>query len=247
MPAWRTPPASVKLGAAEVHVWRVPLDVGAPATAATLSDEERARASRFHFEQTRSRFIAGRSAVRDILARYTPDRRAPGELRFVTGPYGRPALAEPDGPRFNFSRSGPLGLCAVGANPTMGVDLELIRPIPEAGSITRSHFSPREQELLASLHEPPESLAFQAAFYATWTRKEAFIKALGLGLAQPLDSFSVTMLPHQRPRLLEVPDGQPAAWTLRAFTPAPGYEGALAIRAGGVRLLFWTWTPPAAR
>lgn len=245
---WRTAPALVKLGRGEVHIWKVALDASAGAAAheVTLSEEERARASRFHFAETRNRFVAGRSAMRDILARYGRGARtrSAGELRFATGPNGRPSLMEPDGLHFNFTRSGPLALCALGRTELLGVDLEQIRPIPEAGSITRSHFSRREQELLASLGKPHESLAFQRAFYATWTRKEAFIKALGLGLAQPLDSFSVTLLPGQRPRLLEVPDGRPAAWTLRAFSPARGYEAALAIRMTGVRLVFWAWTRP---
>ena len=216
---------------------------------ATLADDERARASRFHLAETRNRFVAGRSAVRDILARYGrgPSRtKTAGDLRFATGRYGRRALVEPDGVHFNFTRSGALALCAVGRTELLGVDLEQLRPIPEAGAITRSHFSTREQDLLASLGEPHESLAFQRAFYATWTRKEAFIKALGLGLAQPLDSFSVTLLPGQRPRLLEVPDGRPTAWTLRAFSPAPGYEAAVAIRMTGVRLVFWTWARPSS-
>jgi 4'-phosphopantetheinyl transferase len=228
-----------------VHVWQVALDAGPSGAAleATLADDERARASRFHYTQARDRFVAGRGALRDILARYRGAPEAAGELRFATGRYGRRSLVEPDGVHFNFSRSGPLALCAVGRTELLGVDLEQIRPIPEAASITRSHFSKREQDLLASLGEPPESLAFQRAFYATWTRKEAFIKALGLGLQQPLDSFSVTLLPGQRPRLLEVPDGRPAAWTLRAFSPAPGFEAALAIRTTGVRLVFWTWAP----
>ncbi len=247
--AWRTGPALARLGPGEVHIWQVALDASPPGSAleATLSDDERARASRFHFAETRSRFVAGRRALRDILARYGRGPKTAGDLRFATGRYGRRSLVEPEGVHFNFTRSGPLALCAVGRTELLGVDLERIRPIPEAGSITQSHFSKREQDLLASLGVPPESLAFQRAFYATWTRKEAFIKALGLGLAQPLDSFSVTLLPGQRPRLLEVPDGRPTAWTLRAFSPAPGYEAALAIRTVRVRLVFWTWTPQPPR
>ena len=247
--AWRTAPALVRLGPGEVHIWQVALDASPRGAAleATLSDDERARASRFHFAETRSRFVAGRSALRDILARYgRGSDEQPVTSDSPPAPTGGRSLVEPDGLHFNFTRSGPLALCAVGRTELLGVDLEQIRPIPEAGAITQSHFSKREQELLASLGEPPESLAFQRAFYATWTRKEAFIKALGLGLAQPLDSFSVTLLPGQRPRLLEVPDGRPAAWTLRAFSPAPGYEAALAIRMTRVRLVFWTWARPSS-
>jgi 4'-phosphopantetheinyl transferase len=245
---WRTAPADLRLGRSDVHVWLVDLDrapAGAAASAeATLSPDERARATRFRFEPLRRRFVNGRIAMRGILSRYLGRYKGvgtPAELRFAYGPHGRPALAERRSLHFNFTRSGPLALCAVARTALLGIDLEQIRPIPEAGSITQSHFSKREQELLASLGEAPETLAFQRAFYATWTRKEAFIKALGLGLAQPLDAFSVTLLPGQRPRLLEVPKGRPETWTLRAFSPAPGYEAALAIRALRVRLAFWMW------
>ena len=246
-PRWRAAPAQLRLGRGQVDVWLVELDRDPPATGtparpeAALSAGERARASRLRSEALRRRFVNGRIAVRGILGRYH-GVGAPGDLQFRYGAQGRPILAERNGPHFNFTRSGPLALCAVARSPTVGVDLELVRPIPEATSITRQFFSAREQALLASLDVPAESAAFQQAFYDTWTRKEAFIKALGLGLAQPLDAFSVTMLPGQRPRLLEVPTGRPAAWTLRAFSPAAGYQAALAIRARGVKLRFWRWS-----
>jgi 4'-phosphopantetheinyl transferase len=246
-PRWRTAPAHIDLGRGQVHVWLVDLDrdlaAGAPAKPeATLSADECARASRLRLPPVRSRFVNGRIAMRDILARYH-GVGAPGDLRFAYGPHGRPSLAGRHAPHFNFTRSGPLALCAVARVRDVGVDLEQVRPIPEAGPITRRYFSAREQALLASLDVPPESAAFQQAFYDGWTRKEAFIKALGLGLAQPLDAFSVALLPSQRPRLLDTPSGRPAAWSLRAFSPAAGYQAALAIRARGVKLLFWRWRP----
>jgi 4'-phosphopantetheinyl transferase len=244
-PRWRAAPAHVRLGRGQVHVWLVELDRDPPATEVperALSADERARASRLRSEPLRRRFVNGRIAMRGILGRYH-GIGAPGDLQFHYGAHGRPSLAERSGPHFNFTRSGPLALCAVARSPTVGVDLELVRPIPEAASLTREYFSVREQASLASLEVSAESAAFQQAFYDTWTRKEAFIKALGLGLAQPLDAFSVTLLPGQRPRLLEVPTGRglPAAWTLRAFSPAVGYQAALAIRARGVKLRFWRW------
>jgi 4'-phosphopantetheinyl transferase len=245
-PRWRAAPARIRLGREQVDVWLVNLDRD-PSAAETLetpevalSADERARASRLRSEPLRRRFVNGRIAMRGILGRYQ-GVGAPDDVKFRYGAHGRPSLAERSGPHFNFTRSGPLALCAVARSPAVGVDLELVRRIPEAASITRQYFSAREQALLASLDVPAESAVFQQAFYDTWTRKEAFIKALGLGLAQPLDAFSVTMLPGQRPRLLEVPTGRPAAWTLRAFSPAAGYQAALAIRAHGVRLRFWRW------
>ena len=246
-PRWRAAPADIRLGRGEVHVWLVDLDGDPPAAGrpATLEDalsaDERARASRLRSEPLGRRFVAGRIAMRSILGRY-PGVGAPRDLQFAYGPHGRPSLAERNGPHFNFTRSGPLALCAVARTPAVGVDVECVRAIPEAASMTRQYFSAREQASLASLDMPPESAVFQQAFYDAWTRKEAFIKALGLGLAQPLDAFSVTLLPGRRPRLLEVPNGRPSAWTLRAFSPAAGYQAALAIRARGVTLRFWRWS-----
>ena len=214
----------------------------AAANDATLSADERARAQRFASDELRRLFIRGRVAVRDILSRYL-DARAPDELRFAYNPYGRPRLLDGRGLGFNFTRSGPLALCAVARTREVGIDLEEVRGIPEAGSIVTRFFSVRERELLAKLDAPLDSASFNEAFYAGWTRKEAFIKALGLGLAQPLDSFSVSLLPRQRPRLLQVPNGSPRAWTLHAFRPAPGYTAALAIHARPIHPRFFRWHP----
>jgi len=182
-PRWRAAPADIRLGRGEVHVWLVDLDGDPPAAGRpamledALSADERARASRLRSEPLRRRFVAGRIAMRSILGRY-PGAGAPRDLQFAYGPHGRPSLVERNGPHFNFTRSGPLALCAVARTPAVGVDVECVRAIPEAASITRQYFSAREQASLASLDMPPESAVFQQAFYDAWTRKEAFIKAL---------------------------------------------------------------------
>jgi 4'-phosphopantetheinyl transferase len=182
-PRWRAAPADIKLGRGEVHLWLVDLDGDPPATLEdALSADERARASRLSSEVLRRRFAAGRIAVRAILARY-PGVGVPRDLQFAYGPHGRPTLADRNGPHFNFARSGPVALCAVARTAAVGVDVECVRAIPEAAAITRQYFSAREQTSLASLDASPESAMFQQTFYDAWTRKEAFIKALGLGLA----------------------------------------------------------------
>jgi 4'-phosphopantetheinyl transferase len=168
-PRWRAAPADIRLGRGEVHVWLVDLDGDPPAAGrpATLEDalsaDERARASRLRSEPLRRRFVAGRIAMRSILGRY-PGVGAPRDLQFAYGPHGRPSLAARNGPHFNFTRSGPLALCAVARTTAVGVDVECVRAIPEAASITRQYFSAREQAALASLDMPPESaVGYQAA------------------------------------------------------------------------------------
>ena len=162
-----------------------------------LSPDERERADRFVFARDRDRFVAGRAFLRLLLAQYLGCE--PRALRFRYGPNGKPALAdERSDLHFNLAHSGALAVCALARGSELGVDLERLRPIRDAEGVVRSAFSPREVARLESL---PETARLRA-FYEGWTRKEAFLKALGHGLARPLDSFDVTLGPGEPPRLL---------------------------------------------
>jgi 4'-phosphopantetheinyl transferase len=148
---------------AEDRLWGRPKEDIAQAGRRRDRAFERARASGLRSEPLRRFFVAGRIAMRSILGRY-PGVGAPRDLQFAYGPHGRPSLAARNGPHFNFTRSGPLALCAVARTTAVGVDVECVRAIPEAASITRQYFSAREQAALASLDMPPESaVGYQAA------------------------------------------------------------------------------------
>jgi 4'-phosphopantetheinyl transferase len=152
----------------------------------------------------------------------------------------KPRLRDAGDLRFNMSHAEDLCLVAVARGREVGVDLEAVRPLGDLAVLAETCFSPMELEALLAV---PESGRVHA-FYSGWTRKEAVLKALGDGLARPLDSFDVTLAPGEPARLLQV-DGDPTAsarYELHALEPWPGFVGALAVegRGGRLRLLDWT-------
>jgi len=235
-------PVVLSLPSDGVHVWYAWLDRPSHDVERfrqVLAAEEQGRAERFHFECDRSRWIVGRGLLRTILACYlSADPRA---LGFAYGARGKPMLATRNGDArlsFNLSHAENLAVYAIGQLSDIGVDVERVRPIPELEQIAETFFSPAERSALVQL---PVSRR-QLGFFNCWTRKEAYIKATGDGLAHPLDSFDVTLGPDQPATLLRV-DGapwQPSDWSLTALAPSPGFRGALAVR-GIVRTISCRW------
>ena len=210
----------------ELWLWRLDGAETAPeALAQHLDPAERARAARFARPGLAARYIAARGRMREILGRWTGT--APRALRFAEGAHGKPAL--PGGPHFNLSHSGDLAALAVCASHEVGVDIETRRPVESA--VAERFFSPAERAALSAL----PAAAWEAGFFNAWTRKEAVIKALGLGLSLPLDCFDVTLAPGAPARLTRIdhPGTAAADWTLLPFDAAPDTPGALALRAGG--------------
>ena len=119
------------------------------------------------------------------------------------------------------------------------IDLEYIRSVPDAEEIAARFFSCQENAVFRAL--PPEQK--QAAFFNCWTRKEAYIKAIGDGLAFSLDQFDVSLSPGEPARLLGIKGSSAAAahWSLQELTPAPGYVAALAVEGHGWSLICWQW------
>jgi len=181
----------------EIHVWPISLDPpdgDLVRAREVLAGPDRDRAARFHFARDARRFVAGRSAVRLILGAYL--RRPAGALSFVAGPHGKPALAD-DALQFNFSRSGDWAVLALGRRP-IGIDLEAIRPEAADPDVAERFFAAQEVARLRATPEPGRA----AAFLRCWTRKEAYLKAVGAGLSLALDSFTVTFDEGESPRLL---------------------------------------------
>jgi 4'-phosphopantetheinyl transferase len=222
-------PGAAPLRAGEVHVWAVPLHGDADRFGSVLSAAEQQRLQRFHFADHRRRFQIGHGALRTILAGYT-GTPAP-KLEFRQGPRGKPYLASPAGPFFNLSHSGKLALVGV-SQTELGLDVEKVRHLESLTEIARKHFSPVEFDALSALQGEQRELAF----YRCWTRKEAYIKALGEGLSMPLDSFDVSLC--EQPRFLRCRDGadDPASWSLLDVSPGPEFVGAAAVRARDVEV-----------
>jgi 4'-phosphopantetheinyl transferase len=245
------PGAFPALGRGEVHVWRTALDLDPPRVAAlaeSLSPDERDRAARFHFERDRVRFTVARGVLRALLGRYL-HLPAPA-LAFDYGAHGKPALAaaavaraawESPGAevRFNVSHSAGVALCAVTRGRDVGVDVEGLRADFATDEIAERFFSPAERAALRAL--PAEARC--AAFFACWTRKEAYIKARGLGLSLALDAFDVSLAPGAPAALLATRDeaGARDRWLLRALDPGPDLAGAVVAEGHDWTLHCWTW------
>lgn len=224
----------------DVHVWSLHLDLDRAAVdrlEGVLSTAERLRARRFVAAIDRSRFSAAHGLLRTVLSGYLEIR--PKDVALEIGGGGKPRLANRNAPRFNLSHAGIRGLVAVSAAREVGVDIEEVREVGDLENLARTSFSAVEQEALAAVPARHR----QRAFFAGWTRKEAFLKALGEGLSRPLDSFDVTLTPGEPVRLLRVHGAPraPARYELRALRPAPGYIGALAIEGPDVTIRYRNW------
>jgi 4'-phosphopantetheinyl transferase len=173
----------------EIHVWRINLEQ--PLTylselADALSSEEQARAARFYFDKDRRHYITGRDILRSILSGYLGV--SPESVRFQYGRHGKPALTgdfASSALHFNLSHAHGLALCACVRDRAIGIDLEQLRPLADMEAIAQRFFSGAEYAQLRAL--PPDQKL--EAFYNCWTRKEAYIKACGNGLARPLDNL----------------------------------------------------------
>ncbi len=237
MVEWRPGPPTPVLHPGVVHVWRIPLSDDSPCPpvepiARVLSADEIARAARFHSEQLRRRFMRCRWALRTILGRYTG--HSASELVFDYEAHGKPVLrANPFGsarpmPHFNLSHSDHLALVAVASESAVGVDVERVRRLSDADRVAKRFFAAGEYDRYRAL----DAKARQVAFFNCWTRKEAFVKALGEGFSRPLHSFEVTLdpgAPAQLVRVDRLPDEAPM-WSLHGFEPASGYCAAVAAR-----------------
>jgi 4'-phosphopantetheinyl transferase len=192
---------------------------------ALLGPEERARAARFAFDRLRGPYELSHGVLRLLLSRYLNCEAR--DLSFTHGPRGKPALRDQSRIRFNMSHSGSLALYAFTADRDIGADVEQVREIADLPQIASRYFCQPETAQLLSM-EGGE--ARQEAFFRCWTRKEAYIKAVGDGLSLPLDQFQVTLLPSELARFVHIGGDKELAgkWSLHHLDPARGYFGALA-------------------
>ena len=236
----RSPATAEELRPGEIHVWSVRLDPPpgeVERLGRSLSPDEWERARRFRFEKHRRQYVVGRGALRALLAAYAGGR--PEAVRFRYGHRGKPFLEAPPpgGLQFNLSNSDELALVGFVTGPEIGVDVEYLKPMPDCELISERFFSESERRVLRSIPGPRK----EEAFFNCWTRKEAYLKAVGEGLAAPLDSFDVTLAPGEPPRMLtlEGDAGRAARWFLHHLRPAEDYIGAVAIDGGEWTVRTW--------
>jgi 4'-phosphopantetheinyl transferase len=227
---WPAGPATPYLAAGEVHLWAAPLDPPDEflrKCETLLSADERDRAARFRTGPLRSRYIAGRGTLRILLGRYL--QADPAEVSLVYQSRGKPELGPPwneRGVEFNLSHSGELALFAVTLGRPIGVDIEVVRPMPNAAGLMERFFSKDEiAQWRQAATEQQERIFFQG-----WTRKEAWLKAVGSGLSFPLDQFCVTMDGPARVLSIRADESEAATWWLQSCEPCRGYVAAVALQ-----------------
>ena len=237
-------PPSIALGPNQVHVWQASLTLPDRASRdlrALLSPEERARAERYRGERDRQRYAVAHGVLRLLLSRYLTV--PPAELRFVAGPHGKPDLAAPSGDRplrFNLAHSGELALFAFAVGREVGVDLEVINPRTVDPVIAERFFAPAESRRIVA--QPPAERSHLFARF--WTLKEAYLKAVGIGLTQPLHGFEIG-LDGDVPCLVAAleSDHTAAPWSMRELSVGPEYAAALCVEGTGWELSRREWGP----
>jgi 4'-phosphopantetheinyl transferase len=232
--AWKPPGEQPVLPPEEVHVWAILLDLDDAAIErlhGVLSQEERSRAAAIRLSRQKKRFVAGRGALRSILAGYA--RSDPARLEFRYNRWGKPELTAGGDLQFNLTHSGALGLCAVTRGRAVGVDVERVRQRYGQERIAERFFSQRERRELRDL----PAAARPEAFCRLWTRLEAYQKAKG---------ESIFGAPHPEPVKGSVHGHAREAtevWDFCDLAPAAGYVGAVIAGGNDWRLVCWTWSP----
>jgi 4'-phosphopantetheinyl transferase len=228
----------------DIYVWRIDLNLGfehPDVVERALSDDERSRAARYRLARDREQYRICRFALRQILGSIL--KINPAALEFTQNAYGKPQLTAGD-LRFNLSHSGAFGLIAVANGRELGIDIERMRPLEDALEIASRFFSPGEVQRLSALADDAERTR---AFLECWTRKEAFIKAVGEGLSHPLDTFCVSFFPDTSASL-QLGTHASDRWVMVNINAAPDYCAALVFERLAIRpeprVIQREWGPP---
>ncbi|MEN8259642.1 MAG: 4'-phosphopantetheinyl transferase superfamily protein [Pseudomonadota bacterium] len=224
------------LTADTVHVWRADLSrLGERYDRCwmLLAEEEKRRAYRLRDGVIRHRFVAGRAILRCVLSRYLATEA--GDIRIGVGPHGKPHIGGGDagcGLAFNVSHSGNLALVAVASQRHVGVDVEIWRKVASIEGLVEKCFAEEEGLYWQGL---PANLQV-GVFFDVWTLKEAFVKAVGKGIALGLKQCII--MPGKRPVLTKVPVGcgDPGDWMLCRLNLGSGVSGAVAVMGRTARV-----------
>jgi 4'-phosphopantetheinyl transferase len=227
----------------ELHIWsaRQPSTLP-PDLEAALSRDECARARRIHFPQDRLAYVFAHAVHRDVLSRYLDCSR--DDIRFTDNPFGKPFLDDAGGGRaleFNLSHAGDLVLVGLCCGRRIGIDVEQILPMDDILAIAESYFTPQE---CAFIFGHRQDSGRESAFWSCWTRKEAYVKAVGRGLSIPLNSFDTLISVREPVVFLESGPASTdeAIWQVRNLDLWKGYMAAVAVETGINRLIYFEWT-----
>jgi 4'-phosphopantetheinyl transferase len=235
---WRLPSEKRVLGDDEVDVWRLSLNsLGSMVNdfRAHLSAEENARAQRFKFHRDRKRYMLTHAVLKVILSLY--EDMGPEALKFTENRFGKPELAHPSSSNltFNLSHSHEMALIGIARGRQIGVDIEYVKNDFEWKEIVERFFSPREIQMINAL---PKNLQ-HTGFFTCWTRKEAYVKATGMGLSLPLKEFDVSPVPGAATLLLSHKEA--SEWSMKEVDVPESYVATVAVKGHDARIRYWDW------
>ena len=228
-----------------LHVWRIHLDQSEDLVRTLeehLCEDEARLAGRYRRDLDRIRYVVAHGALREVLAGYTG--QTPRDIAFGHTTTGKPFLADDRRKQpfqFSLSHSGEWAVVGLALSADLGIDIEQIDPDVKAEAVARRFFSRSESEGLRNMPLGQRSVAF----FAAWTRKEAYVKARGVGIADRLSSFSVSVDPELIPILLDDsmdPHG-PLHWRIYDLDIAEGYAAAIVAEGATHRIRMMHWTP----
>lgn len=201
------------LGPDQAHIWHIPFNK-CLIDARILSSDEILRANEYKFEIHKNRFMVRRCVLRQILSFYF--NKSPQDLTFSYSEYGKPYISVDSLPlQFSLSHSDEMTVLGLTKFSPIGLDVEYIKPLKEMQLLAEQFFSKAEFCKFISLPEKDKL----GAFYNIWTRKEAFVKAVGKGLSYPLHKFSVSFCENETPIVIDIDNTEIEAieWIIRSF------------------------------
>jgi len=243
-PKWRLAIPGKLSNSNQIHVWRGNINLTklqVEGMLKILSKDELERAGRFRFERDQKRFIAARGLLRQILSFYI--EKSPHTFQFEYNNYGKPILVTDSGCdtlSFNLSHSGTIALYAFTYDRKIGIDIERIRDDVAIEQIAQSFFSPSE---IGSLMKINKNMLTEVIFQY-WTRKEAFLKAIGEGISFPMKQFDVSLVSGRAltPITLLSDNLESSVWYGQDLFPGCGYAAAIAVEGSDLDLSCWHYS-----
>ena len=240
-PSKHSPRISQFLGANEIHIWTASLnrdELFIENLHEFITKNEQIKADKFHFQKDQKNYIISHGLLRIILSRYLIQK--PNQIQFSISKYGKPSLQNNPGDEilsFNMSHSADKVIYAITRNRMIGIDIERIVEVYPCEEIAENFFSTKENNELLKL-EPGKPR--EIAFFTTWTRKEAYIKARGEGLSVPLDQFDVAVSKDEPAKLIanRMDPEEVTRWTLIDLKTSPGYVSTLAAEGSDLRISY---------
>jgi 4'-phosphopantetheinyl transferase len=235
----------------QVHIWlaepgSIKSQEEITRLALLLDSEEQKKYHTIQSASARHSYLIAHALVRLSLSRYA--RIEPGEWQFRTNQFGQPRIAGNTSLRFSLTRTNGLVACAITKIAAIGIDVESTARIKNLQGVSRHALTPRETEYISSIESPAQ----HQLFIGIWTLKEAFIKAIGKGLSQPLTDFWFEGNLQQgiKIKLRKPIIDNPANWRFFQFGILRTHSLAIAVQANSnpktaIRFAFQPATAPS--